>query len=51
MKKGKRHLGVKLLLVPLYATWLCAVMYFIGVPAEKWDKWRAWADRKFGKKP
>lgn len=38
---------IKLLLVPVYALFLCVVIYLVGDIKDIWPKWSAWVDRKF----
>ena len=47
MTGKRRAFWVKVLLVPVYTLGLCIVMYFAGLPKDRWDKIASWVDKKF----
>lgn len=47
-KRNWKLIGIKMLLVPVYALFVCAVMYLAGDMKDIWPRWSAWVDRKFG---
>ncbi len=39
MKNNIKKIAAKLLVLPIYALYLCIVIYFIGDAKDVWEKW------------
>lgn len=39
MKNNIKKIAVKSLVLPIYALYLCIVIYFIGDAKDVWEKW------------
>jgi len=49
MKKNIKKRAAKLLALPIYALYLCIVIYFIGDAKDVWEKWVVYMNKMIDK--